>query len=44
MLDCKDLLRVNAQQGGDKKAHCDDMVYEAVEAVYELLKENGVLE
>ena len=44
LLDCKDLLRVNAQQGGDKKAHCDDMVYEAVEAVYELLKENGVLE
>ncbi len=43
MLDCKDLLRVNAQKGGDKKAHCDDMVYEAVEAVYEILKENELI-
>ncbi len=44
MLDCKDLLRVNAEQGGDKKAHCDDMVYEAVRAVYEILKENDKVE
>ena len=44
MLDCKDLLRVNAQQGGDRKTHCDDMVYEAVQAVYEILKENDKVE
>ncbi len=44
MLDCKDLLRVNAQKGGDKKVHCDDMVYEAVRAVYEILKENDKVE
>ncbi len=41
MLDCKDLLKANAQQGGDKKAHCDAMVYEAVEAVCQILEENG---
>ncbi len=44
LLDCKDLLKVNARQGGDKKTHCDEMVYEAVRAVYELLKENGKLQ
>ena len=40
-LDCKDLLKANAQAGGEPKAHCDGMVYEAVEAVYEILRENG---
>ncbi len=44
LLDCKDLLKVNARQGGDKKTHCDEMVYEAVRAVYDLLKENGKLQ
>lgn len=31
--DCADLLKRNAERGGDKKAHCDGMVYEAVETV-----------
>lgn len=43
MLDCKDLLRVNAERGGDQKAHCDGMVYEAVKAVYEILEENELV-
>ena len=43
MLDCKDLLKANAQRGGEKKPHCDGMVYEAVEAVCEILRENGKL-
>ena len=39
MMMCKDLLRVNAQQGKEKKPHCDAMVYEAVEAVETILRE-----
>ena len=42
LLDCRDLLRLNAQQGGEKKAHCDAMVFEAVQAVEEMMKEKGI--
>ena len=38
MLDCRDLLRVNTQLGREKKPHCDEMVYEAVEAVWQILQ------
>jgi hypothetical protein len=34
---CADLLRVNAQRGGNKKEHCDGMVFEAIEILEELL-------
>ena len=44
MLDCRDLLRANAALGREKKPHCDAMVYEAVEAVTAILKENGKLQ
>ena len=37
MTMCADLLRVNAQRGGNKKEHCDGMVYESVEILEELL-------
>ena len=37
MLDCRDLLRVNAEKGGERKPHCDAMVYEAVRAVEDIL-------
>lgn len=40
-IDCADLLKINKEQGGEKKAHCDAMVYECVELVEELLKEYG---
>lgn len=40
-LDCADLLRINKEQGREKKPHCDDMVYECVMLVEEILKEQG---
>lgn len=33
---CRDLLRMNAEKGGQKKPHCDAMVYEAVKLVEEM--------
>ena len=42
-LDCADLLRLNKERGGDKKAHCDAMVYECAALVESLLRENGKL-
>jgi len=44
LFDCADLLRVNQQRGGDRKAHCDGMVCECVSLVEELLKSTGKLE
>lgn len=35
---CKDLLRMNAERGGQKKPHCDAMVYEAVKLVEEMYR------
>jgi C_GCAxxG_C_C family probable redox protein len=43
VLDCAELLKVNAEAGGDKKQHCDDMVTEAVALVEELLMRAGKL-
>ena len=40
-MDCASLLRVNKEQGREKKPHCDDMVFECVALVEALLKENG---
>lgn len=36
-LDCANLLRINREQGGEKKPHCDAMVYECIGIVEELL-------
>ena len=41
MLNCADLLRVNAANGGQRKPHCDALVYEMVEYVEKILKERG---
>lgn len=41
MLMCTDLLRENAAKGGQKKPHCDALVYEMVEFVESVLKENN---
>ncbi|MCQ2590122.1 MAG: C-GCAxxG-C-C family protein [Treponema sp.] len=41
MIDCKDLLKANAAAGGQKKPHCDALVYEMVQYVEEILKERG---
>lgn len=40
-LDCADLLRINKEQGREKKPHCDDMVYECVDLVEKILREQG---
>lgn len=37
VLNCADLLRVNAEKGGKRKQHCDGMVYEAIAALEEML-------
>ena len=37
-LMCRDLLRKNAEAGGERKPHCDGMVFEAVSLVEELLE------
>ncbi len=37
MTMCADLLRANAERGGIKKEHCDNMVYEVIEILDELL-------
>jgi hypothetical protein len=42
-LDCANLLRMNKEAGREKKPHCDDMVYECVALVEEILREQGKL-
>lgn len=37
-LDCADLLQLNKQSGQVRSVHCDNMVYECVELVEEILK------
>ena len=41
MIDCADLLRANAQSGGQKKAHCDGMIREAIGLIEEYMGEEG---
>ena len=44
MLNCADLLKANAAAGGQRKPHCDALVYEMVEYVEKVLKEKGRVE
>lgn len=37
LTDCADLLKLNAQNGGQKKPHCDNMICEAIELMEEYL-------
>ena len=39
VLNCAELLRINAEKGGKRKQHCDGMVYEAVTALEKMLEE-----
>lgn len=39
MLDCADLLRRNKELGREKKPHCDTLVYECVNLVEGILRE-----
>ena len=43
MLDCADLLRKNKEMGGEKKPHCDALVFECVLLVEQILREHGKL-
>ena len=43
LLNCKDLLRVNAEKGGEKMPHCNAMIRECTGYVEELLREKGKL-
>lgn len=38
-LDCANLLRINKEAGREKKPHCDAMVYECIEIVESILRE-----
>ena len=40
---CRDLLKINAERGGQKKPHCDAMVYEAVKLVEKMASEKNML-
>lgn len=41
---CRDLLAAEVRRLEDKKKHCDNMVYEAVEIVEDMLKARGISE
>ena len=36
LTNCAELLRANAERGGEKKAHCDGMIKEAIELIDEI--------
>jgi C_GCAxxG_C_C family probable redox protein len=42
-LDCANLLRINKEQGGEKKPHCDGMVFECVQLLEEILQKKGLI-
>ena len=44
LIDCKDLLRVNAESGGEKMPHRNAMIRECIGYVEEILRKNGKLE
>ena len=43
MINCRDLLRVNAENGGEKMPHCNSMIRECIELVENVLKARGKL-
>ncbi len=44
MLDCIDLLRRNKELGGERKPHCDALVFECVTLVEKILREQGKID
>lgn len=44
LMACKDLLRVNAQRGGEKMPHCNAMICECIGYIEEILRQNGKIE
>ena len=43
MINCKDLLRANAEKGGEKMPHCNAMIRECIGYTEEILREKGIL-
>ena len=43
MINCKDLLRMNAESGGEKMPHCNAMIRECIEYAEEILRAKGKL-
>ena len=43
MLNCKDLLRINAENGGEKMPHCNAMIRECIGYAEEALRARGKL-
>ena len=43
LMNCKDLLRVNAERGGEKMPHCNAMICECIDYVEQALREKGKL-
>lgn len=43
MINCSDLLKANAAAGGQKKPHCDALVYEMEQVVEEILLERNLI-
>ena len=39
-INCADLLKANAEKGGNKKNHCDQMIYESIEAIDHLMEDS----
>lgn len=36
--DCRDLLSLNAKNGGERKPHCDSMVYEIIDILDRIIQ------
>ena len=43
LIECRDLLRVNAENGGEKMPHCNAMIRECIGYVEDILREKGIL-
>lgn len=43
-LDCADLLRLNKERGGDRKAHCDGMINDSLALVEQILRDAGKIQ
>ena len=43
MINCRDLLRINAETGGEKMPHCNAMIRECIGLTEEILRAKGKL-
>lgn len=43
LINCRDLLRVNAENGGEKMPHCNAMIRECIGYVETILRQKGSL-